>query len=443
MNKSARHSIKNTRLLVVLLLCGLQIRCDYETVERPAPEIESMQPTAGTKGTVVTFTGSGFSTNAQEIEVLFGGMKGEIITNDATSIVARVRGGSSTGNVQIKIRDKETQGPVFTYSEAGEAFPYAGSAFEGLENGDTLSARFTLPWGIDADANGNVYVADRGNHVIRKITPQGVVSTLAGSGFPGYADGNASEAEFNDPVDVAVDVAGNVYVSDFLNTCIRKINPAGVVSTYAGVAGEMGASNGTLTEARFAGPAGLAFDAGGNLYIADFFNHRIRKITPAGAVSTLAGSTAGCTNGTGAAAQFNAPLSIAVDGGANLYVTDGLNHSIRKITQAGVVTRIAGNCASGFADGAAGSAQFNSPVGIALDSDGNVIIADGGNNRIRKLYVSTNTVGTVAGKATAGNDFGVGPNASFNGPVDLVNLTGNTFLQVDFFNHRIVKVIID
>ncbi len=442
MKKSTRYTIRN-RLLVSVLVCAMLIRCDYKTVERPAPEIESMQPTVGTKGTVVTFTGSNFSTNAQEIEVVFGDREGEIITNDATSIVARVRGGSSTGNVQLRIRDKETLGPVFTYSEAGESFPYAGSTFEGLENGDTLSARFTFPWGIDVDADGNVYVADRGNHVIRKITPQGVVSTLAGSGFAGYADGKADEAAFNDPVDVAVDAAGNVYVSDFVNTCIRKITPAGLVSTYAGVAGEVGNTNGTLTAARFAGPTGMAFDAEGNLYIADFFNHRIRKITPAGVVSTLTGSTAGCTNGTGAVAQFNGPFSIAVDGGGNLYVTDGLNHSIRKITPAGVVTRIAGNCASGFADGAATSAQFNSPLGIALDNDGNVIIADGGNNRIRKLYVSTNTVGTVSGKPAAGNDFGVGTNASFNGPADVVNLTGNIFLQVDFFNHRIVKIIID
>jgi sugar lactone lactonase YvrE len=434
-----RQCISILVIMVLLFLSG----CDDERVEAPVPEIEFMLPVSGTKGTPVTLYGKGFTTNIHEIEVFFGEKPAEIITSDYTTILARVSTGTSTGNVMVRVRDRETKGPVFSYKETGESFPFTGAGFEGLENGDSSVARFTYPWGADADQDGNVYIADRGNHVIRKISPDGSVSTLAGTGKAGFANGTASEAEFNEPVDVAVDASGNVYVSDFLNTCVRKITLAGVVSTHAGLNGVVGNTNGSLSDARFAGPAGLAFDSNSNLYVADFYNHQIRKITQAGIVSTLAGSAAGCTDGTGAAAQLNSPFSIALDKVDNLYVTDGANHSIRKITPTGVVSRIAGTCSSGYKDGDAMTAMFNTPVGIALDDEGNIIVSDGRNNRLRKIYIETNMVETVAGHAVAGLDFGIGENALFNLPTDLVHLYDDVFLLVDFNNHRVVKVIVD
>ena len=201
------------------------------------------------------------------------------------------------------------------------------------------------------DSAGNVYVADYGNSKIRKITPAGVVAAFAGSGAQGDADGTASAASFNYPESVAVDSAGNVYVADYGNDEIRKITRAGVVTTFAG-SGAPGDADGTGSAASFNGPEGIAVDSAGNVYVADYGNNKIRKITPAGVVTTLAGSGAqGDAGGTGSAASFDGPEGVAVDSADNVYVGDEFNNDIRKITSAGVVTTFAGSGAQGGADG--------------------------------------------------------------------------------------------
>jgi hypothetical protein len=204
----------------------------------------------------------------------------------------------------------------------------AGSTF-GSTDGVATAAQFEFPVALAVDAAGNVYVGDRDNHRIRKITPAGAVSTLAGS-TQGFADGTGTAARFNFPAGVAVDAAGNVYVADTFNQRIRKITPAGAVSTLAG-SGTAGFANGVATAAQFNFPAGVAVDAAGNVYVGDRDNHRIRKITPAGAVSSLAGSTAGFADGTGTAARFNFPEGVAVDAAGNVFVADAFNQRIRKI----------------------------------------------------------------------------------------------------------------
>ena len=289
----------------------------------------------------------------------------------------------------------------------------AGSTY-GYTDGTGTSAKFDSPSGVAVDGAGNVYVADQANHRIRKITTSGVVSTLAGSGTPGYTDGTGTSAKFYSPTGVAVDGAGNVYVADRSNHRIRKITASGVVSTLAG-SGTSGYTDGTGTSAKFSSPNGVAVDGAGNVYVADYFNHRIRKITTSGVVSTLAGSASGYADGTGTSAQFSYPTGVAVDGAGNVYVADYNNHRIRKITTSGVVSTLAGSGTPGYTDGTGTSAKFSSPTGVAVDGAGNVYVADYNNHRIRKITAS-GVVSTLAGSGKAGYTDGTGTSAKFYYP---------------------------
>ena len=237
-----------------------------------------------------------------------------------------------------------------------------------------------------------------------------VVSTLAGSGPAGYADGISTVAQFSGPYGVAVDRAGNVYISELDNHRIRKVTSEGVVTTLAG-SGVATFSEGTGVSASFSYPKGVAVDGEGNVYVADMMNCRIRKITSAGVVTTLAGSSVGFADGTGAAARFNFPNGIALDAATNLYVTDGNNHAIRKITPAGVVSTLAGGT-QGIADGTGAAAQFDHPMGIAVDAATNVYVYS--KNRIRKV-TPAGVVTTLAGSGTVASIDGTGAAASFNG----------------------------
>ena len=263
----------------------------------------------------------------------------------------------------------------------------AGSS--GSVDGTGAAARFYNPTGVAADATGTVYVADQSNHTIRKITAAGVVSTLAGTaGSSGSDNGTGAAARFYNPSNVAVDAAGTVYVADKDNSTIRKITAAGVVSTLAGTAGSLGSDDGTGAAARFNNPAGVAVDAAGTVYVAERFNYTIRKITAAGVVSTLAGTagSSGSTDGTGAAARFLFPNSVAVDAAGTVYVADRGNSTIRKITAAGVVSTLAGTAgSSGSTNGTGADARFNQPIGVAVDAAGAVYVADQGNHLIRVI----------------------------------------------------------
>ena len=313
----------------------------------------------------------------------------------------------------------------------------AGSTY-GYTDGTGTSAKFDSPSGVAVDGAGNVYVADQANHRIRKITTSGVVSTLAGSGTPGYTDGTGTSAKFSSPTGVAVDGAGNVYVADLSNHRIRKITALGVVSTLAG-SGASGYTDGTGTSAKFSYPNGVAVDGAGNVYVADYFNHRIRKITTSGVVSTLAGSASGYADGTGTSAQFSYPTGVAVDGAGNVYVADYNNHRIRKITTSGVVSTLAGSGTPGYTDGTGTSAKFSSPTGVAVDGAGNVYVADYNNHRIRKITAS-GVVSTLAGGGKAGYTDGTGTSAKFYYPIGVaVDGAGNVYVG-DQYNHRIRKI---
>jgi hypothetical protein len=266
----------------------------------------------------------------------------------------------------------------------------AGAAGQqGSTDGTGVAALFRQPNGVAQDSAGNVYIADTGNSLIRKVTAAGVVTTLAGSSSnQAYRDGVGTAAWFNASTALTIDSLGNVFVADTANSVIRKIATDGTVTTLAGTAGSTGSADGTSAAARFNQPAGIIVDSAGNLYVSDTNNHTIRKVTSAGVVTTLAGlaGVSGSSDGTGTAAQFNLPRGLCYDGSGNLYVADTANSSIRKVTTAGVVTTFAGlSTVSGLLDGTGIESWFNQPRDVKIDSSGNLYVADTGNAAIRKI----------------------------------------------------------
>ena len=265
----------------------------------------------------------------------------------------------------------------------GQVSTPAGNGTSGIENGPGESAEFKGPFRIVVDGNNNLYVVDYEDPRIRKISPDAYVTTYAGTSNAGFLNGGTLMAQFLLAMQgIAADGQGNVYVDDTFNERIRKISTAGQVNTYAGV-GAVGFRDGDTAIAEFSDPAGLAFDPQGNLYVADAGNYCIRKITPGGSVSKFAGSgIRGSQDGSAEIAQFNRMGDIVADGKGNLFVAD--EYRIRKVTPGGVVSTIAGSTA-GYVDGPGDIAKFAWPAGLGIDSKGNIYVADVYSNRIRKI----------------------------------------------------------
>ena len=332
---------------------------------------------------------------------------------------------------------------IVTMTTAGAgAHGYAGLTLQPGSADGTDYAQFRNPVAVTIDSSGNVYVADRGNNTIRKIAPSGVVATLAGTaGVTGSADGAGAAAQFNSPSGVAVDLAGNVYVADTGNATIRKIMPNGAVTTFAGMPGAFGSVDGMGAAARFHGPAALAVDGSGNVFVGDGdtigtpgnYGGAIRKITPTGRVTTIAGLAGdhGNVDGNATTARFDGPQSVAADTAGNVYVADTANSTIRKVTAAGVVITFAGAAGqTGSVDGVGTAARFNQPTGVAVELAGNVYVADHDNNTIRKI-TQAGVVTTLAGTAGYfGSTDGTGAAAAFHHPVGLaVDSGGNLYVS--------------
>jgi sugar lactone lactonase YvrE len=427
-----------------------------------APAITT-QPASQTvvTGASVTFTAAASGTPAPTYQWQLNGANISGATS-ASYIIASVATGNAGTYTMVATNSAgsaTSSGAVLTVTSTGNqgggttvvitkpltVSTLAGQALvSGSVDGAGIGARFYFPAGVATDNAGNLYIADTDNHTIRKVVAAtGSVTTLAGlAGVSGSADGTGSQARFDNPSDVAVDGAGNVYVADTLNNTLRKVTASGVVSTLAGTPGSSGSSDGTGAAAQFQGPQGLTIDSAGNLYVADTNNHTIRKVVLAtGEVTTIAGlaGSPGSADGLGSTARFNAPSGVAVDTAGILYVADTDNDTIREILPSGLVSTLVGLANnSGAADGLGSAARFNSPSAVAVDLSGNIYVADTDNFTIRMVVAATGEVSTLAGLAgTSGSVDGDGSAARFYAPAGIAVDSSDNLYVADTNNHTI------
>ena len=350
----------------------------------------------------------------------------------------------SAGNLYIagahRIRKIDSTGTITTVAGTGK-YGFSG------DGGPAVLAQLMNPRGVAVDSAGNLYIADTGNHRIRKVDAAGTITTFVGTeeyGFGGDG-GPATQARLNDPFSVAVDSAGSLYIADTGNHRIRKVDSTRTITTFVGGV-FFGGDGGPATQARLAAPSGAAVDSAGNLYIVDSSNHRIRKVDSTGTITTVAGTGESGFSGDGGPAtqaRLAAPSGAAVDSAGNLYIVDSSNHRIRKVDSTGTITTFAGTGEVGFSGdgGPAIQAQLDTPGGVAVDSTGNLYIADTGNHRIRKVD-STGTITTFAGTGEYGfdGDGGSASQARLTLPTGVaVDSTGNLYIA-DTGNHSIRKV---
>ncbi|HEX7412635.1 MAG TPA: T9SS type A sorting domain-containing protein [Bacteroidia bacterium] len=354
------------------------------------------------------------------------------------------------GNLYIADRSNNRIRMVNT---AGNISTIVGNGTGGYsgDGGAATAAELYLPTAVALDAAGNLYIADMVNNRIRKVNTSGVISTFAGNGTGGYSGdgGAATAAGLFYPTAVAFDAAGNMYISELQNSRIRKVNTSGVISTFAGngTAGYTGDGS-AATAAELNNPNGVAFDAAGNIYIADATNNRIRMVNTAGIISTYAGNGAMAYSGDGGqatAAELYDPMAVALDGAGNLYIADGNNSCIRKVNTSGVISTFAGNGTGGYTGdgGQASVAELYNPTAVAFDASGNLYIADQQNNRIRMVCFSSCAT-TGINQVTSSNEVSIYPNpassslqVTFSG-----NIQNTTLLITDMLGNTVKQFII-
>jgi streptogramin lyase len=323
---------------------------------------------------------------------------------------------------------------------------FAGSALvTGAADGPRTNALFSDPADLAIAPDGTIYVADSANHTIRRIATNGLVSTFAGAaGTNGFANGPGADARFDSPTGLALDTAGNLLVADTGNHTVRRITPTGVVNTLAGFAGESGFSNAVGTNARFNSPLGVCVASNGTVFVSDSGNHCIRAIAPGGAVSTFAGTPEdwGAADGPAALAKFNNPVGLAFDTAGDLFIADANNHTIRRVGTNGVVTTFAGEAGvDGFADGDGAAARFTKPAELAFDAGGGLLVADSFNHLVRRV-TPAGVVGTLTGGQRAdGSADGVNRAARFFNPYGLAVAPGGAVLVTDTYNATVRRLL--
>jgi YD repeat-containing protein len=451
-----------TNTLVVRLASGpgRLIAVTITGILTAPPALAAVTPATGTVGQTVSVTLTGENTTFQAglTEAAFGpnlavgggapGDFGPVTVHTATSATATVAISATaalgpravtvkTGSEEVRKADAFTVRAPSPVAMAGTTVsPVAGSGTAGFADGAGPSAQFATPSGLARDATGALNVADTQNHRIRKITADGTVTTVAGTGTPGLFNGPALAAQFNSPEGLAVAADGTIYIADTHNHVIRQLTAAGTVSTLAGT-GLAGYADGAGGSAQFDTPRSLTRRPDGTLVIGDEGNNRVRLLDPAtGTVSTLAGSgTRGFADGPAATAQFASLAGVAANGGG-IYVADTANQRIRKVASDGSVSTYAGTGAFGFLDGAASSAHFADPVGVALDAAGQLYVADAFNSLIRRI-TPAGQVETLAGTGERGGQDGAGTVATFRSPRALAADSAGQVFLADSGNHRI------
>lgn len=435
------------KLLMMLLFFLVSACKDDKDDSTPAvkPIITSASPLTGIKGTEVTIMGSNFSNDPLKVSVRINGKSALITFVSESMLKFIVPAKAGTGNIVVVANGQGTTGPVFNFIYTVSVSTYVGfSGTSGYVDGDVSVARFNYPRGMAIDAQDNIYVADELNHCIRRISSGGTVVTFAGSGISGHADGDPSLAKFKNPYDVAVDeINGYYYVADKGNHCIRTMSLSGYVTTLAGIPSTIGYVDAPGAAARFNNPTSIAVEGElANIYVTDAGNHCVRKIDFTNVVTTFAGTNVlGQLDGNGTAARFSYPMGITLDSAGFLYLTDKDNHNVRRISLGGTVITVAGTGVAGWVDGQGTIAQFDSPTGVIAEK-GNLFVCDFFNNRIRNVSPGK-LVSTIAGDGTIGFGDGPGDQAKFKFPADMVvNSEGDYFVS-DAGNHSIRKIVID
>ena len=358
------------------------------------------------------------------------------------ALLANPQGVAVDKSGNLYIVDRGNQRIRMVNASSGIISTIAGSSTTGYsgDGGPAAQATFNLPSSIAIDASGNLYIADTNNWAIRRISTSGIITTVAGNGQYGYGgdNGQATKAKLAGPTGVAVDASGNLYIADSGNERIRYVNSSGVIATIAGtgVAGFSGDGS-AATAARFSNPVAVALDASGNVYVADLDNNRIRRFALGGTVTTFAGTTNSVGDGGPSTQARVEPWAVAVDSAGNLYIADRSEQRVRKVTPAGTIATVAGTGQTGYGgdNGPATAAVLSTPNDVAVDRSGNLYIADAGNNRIRRVDAATGTITTFAGTGGCcyagtgtGGDGGLATAATLYYPVSVaVDASGNVY----------------
>ncbi|MCP4123735.1 MAG: hypothetical protein GY751_18455 [Bacteroidetes bacterium] len=404
--------------------------------------ISSISPDSGTFSTIVAITGSGFSDVPGDNTVTFNGVPATVNSSTNSQLIVVVPEAAGTGTVNVTVSGEEVAGPVFNFEFLFTVSTLAGSpGVSDHVDGNGANARFIGPFGLALDDAGNIIVGD--NSAIRKVTPNGSVSTIAGSGTIGDVDGVGASASFNGLYHVAVHSYGTYYGSSQNNAKIKKVTPGGVASTWIGSAGA-GYVDGNASVAKIKDPQGIAFDELGNLLIADYGNNVIRKITSAGVVSTVAGTQGeyDIVDGAGSTARFQKPLGLAFDTDGILYISDYNGSNIRKMTPAGVVTTFAGSPSGveGYVEGGSSVALFNKLLNICFGHTGDLVVCDDHNHKIRIVDESGFT--TLLSGGASGHQDGSATIAQFDRPWGVVYDSERSCYYIGDYNNNVIRKIL-